>query len=114
MAKVRYTGKKKGYGPLKLRWMEKPVNFKGGLSESMSEADAKALCEAEPKIFKLVAEKKKPEPEVVEETRNLDEMTKDELMVFGEPLKGFACSMSDTKEVMIETIVACLPTEPEV
>ena len=50
--------------------MEKPVNFKGGLSESMSEADAKALCEAEPKIFKLVAEKKKPEPEVVEATKS--------------------------------------------
>jgi len=62
MAKLKYLGKKKGYGPLRLEWMIGEVKFADGVSEPVEIEIADAICSEAPTLFEVIIDPVKPKP----------------------------------------------------
>jgi len=70
MPYVFYTGFKKNFGPLKKKWMTKPVSFKDNVSEEIDRDTCDAILRSMPTLFiEVVKTETVPEEKPVEKKK---------------------------------------------
>lgn len=66
MSYVKYVGRKKDFGPLKKKWMNKPVKFINNVSEEIDPDTAQAILVSMPDLFiEVVPVANKPAPKPI-------------------------------------------------